>query len=284
MIYQKIVDGVKKLFYTESIPTADDVEVTYVDTNGEEVTLVEKDTYVDNSSANGIQKIKRLSDNGVVNVMAGDKCLIGEVEVYHNKISLVTFPPEFTGLQGGEMDSYADNLYLFDNPSQLNSMQVLGGTQFLVEGESQPRYYGDNSLNFDVVLKNKTLDGVQVYQADVYAWLKTDEKPPKPVFSIPFWSLKALAYGEDTPFETDGMGQPYGLTAPTKFDLTYVNYTGESKTVKAGLGEDLFYSQESDCSFNPSYYEDDSIPMNLTVTPRHSGSPAVTATYNWTKT
>lgn len=79
MIYEKKVDGVRKLFYTESIPSDNDIEVTYKNESGESITPEDKDTYVDNNSIGNIQHIKRLSDDSTVNVYAGNKCLIGEV-------------------------------------------------------------------------------------------------------------------------------------------------------------------------------------------------------------
>ena len=64
LIYSKVVGGVKKLFGTmENIPDENDNELIYKDSDGDVVTVVAKDVYVDNGSNGKVQRIKRISDD-----------------------------------------------------------------------------------------------------------------------------------------------------------------------------------------------------------------------------
>ena len=74
MIYSKVEDG-KRVLY-ERHPEATDVKLTYVDENGEPITLEDKDTY--RCAPN--RTIKRDSDGKIVNVMSGAECIIGNLD------------------------------------------------------------------------------------------------------------------------------------------------------------------------------------------------------------
>ena len=95
LIYTKIVDNVRKLFgnYSGNVPTADDTELTYLKQDGSELTLQAGDTYVDGGSSDGVQRIKRLSDDSAVVVEIGNHIIIGgEVIPVVSSIAVKTAP------------------------------------------------------------------------------------------------------------------------------------------------------------------------------------------------
>ena len=76
LVYEKKVDGVRHLYgkVEGTIPAASDTQLTYKDAEGQELELVEKDTYKDNGKGG----IYRVSDNAAVNVFIDDTQIIGE--------------------------------------------------------------------------------------------------------------------------------------------------------------------------------------------------------------
>lgn len=83
LIYEKIVDNVKKLYcnLTGHIPTNDDVALTYKDADGDTITCTRDDTYLNGDCSNNIQRMWRKSDGKVVNVFANTTEIIGgEIE------------------------------------------------------------------------------------------------------------------------------------------------------------------------------------------------------------
>lgn len=94
LVYEKKVDGVRHLYgkVEGTIPAASDTQLTYKDAEGQELELVEKDTYKDDGKGG----IYRVSDNKAVNVFIGDTQIIGdEVEVVLKSIE-VTAPTKIT--------------------------------------------------------------------------------------------------------------------------------------------------------------------------------------------
>ena len=80
LIYGKTVDNATHLYGTlGAIPSNSDNQLVYKDYDGDVITPVSGDSYVDGGSANGIQRIIRKSDGKVVNVFIGDNCVIGQV-------------------------------------------------------------------------------------------------------------------------------------------------------------------------------------------------------------
>lgn len=75
LVYEKKVDGTRHLFGTVNgtIPSNDDVQLTYKDAEGSTLTLSESDTYLDNKHGGIIRK----SDGKDVNVFIGDVEIIG---------------------------------------------------------------------------------------------------------------------------------------------------------------------------------------------------------------
>lgn len=106
LIYEKYVeetvDGntvlVRHLFGTDAnVPAVGDEQLVYEDADGDVITPVDGDTYVDGGSANGIQRIKRLSDDKAVNVLLDDEVIIGEVaEKVVKSIKVKTKPTKLT--------------------------------------------------------------------------------------------------------------------------------------------------------------------------------------------
>lgn len=76
LVYEKKVDNVRHLFGNAqgTIPTGDDVQLTYKDSDGDTLTIIEGDSYIDNGKGGIIRK----SDNKPVNVFIGDTQIIGE--------------------------------------------------------------------------------------------------------------------------------------------------------------------------------------------------------------
>ena len=87
LVYEKKVEGIRHLFgnATGTAPTGDDVQLTYKDSDGSALTMVEGDTYVDDGKGG----IIRTKDNKPVNVFIGDTQIIGgEIEVTLDAISV----------------------------------------------------------------------------------------------------------------------------------------------------------------------------------------------------
>lgn len=106
LVYEKKVEGTRHLYgkVEGTIPAADDVQLTYKDAEGQELELVEKDTYKDDGKGG----IYRVSDKAAVNVFIGDTQIIGEEieaeptpEITMTAIE-VTTPPTKTVYTAGE--------------------------------------------------------------------------------------------------------------------------------------------------------------------------------------
>ena len=79
LVYEKKVDEARHLFgnATGTAPTVDDVQLTYKDSDGDTLTIVEGDSYIDDGKGGIIRK----SDDKPVNVFIGDTQIIGsEIE------------------------------------------------------------------------------------------------------------------------------------------------------------------------------------------------------------
>lgn len=109
LVYEKKVDGARHLYgkVEGTIPAADDVQLTYKDAEGQELELVEKDTYKDNGKGG----IYRVSDNAAVNVFIGDTQIIGEKieveptpEITMTAIEVTTPPTKIVYTAGEELD------------------------------------------------------------------------------------------------------------------------------------------------------------------------------------
>lgn len=102
LVYEKKVDETRHLFgnATGTIPTADDVQLTYKDSEGSTLTLSESDTYLDNGHGGIIRK----SDGKDVNVFIGDVEIIGgEITPVLSSIE-VTAPTKTTYAVGDTLD------------------------------------------------------------------------------------------------------------------------------------------------------------------------------------
>lgn len=73
-VYEKATDNVRHLFYTTNgdIPSSSDSQLSYKDEDGDALTIVPGDTYLDD----GHGGMYRLSDTENVNVYTGDKRII----------------------------------------------------------------------------------------------------------------------------------------------------------------------------------------------------------------
>ena len=94
LVYEKKVDGERHLYgkVEGTIPAVDDTQLTYKDAQGQQLELVDKDTYKDDGKGG----IYRVSDNAAVNVFIGDTQIIGgEIEVVLTGIE-VTAPTKVT--------------------------------------------------------------------------------------------------------------------------------------------------------------------------------------------
>ena len=109
LVYEKKVDGTRHLYgkVEGTIPAADDVQLTYKDAEGQELELVEKDTYKDDGKGG----IYRVSDKAVVNVFIGDTQIIGEEieveptpEITMTAIEVTTPPTKTVYTAGEELD------------------------------------------------------------------------------------------------------------------------------------------------------------------------------------
>ena len=107
LIYGKTVDNATHLYGTlGAIPSNSDNQLVYKDYDGDVITLVSGDSYVDGGSANGIQRIIRKSDGKVVNVFIGDACVIGEVVTPKviKKIVITTKPTKLEYVVDDKLD------------------------------------------------------------------------------------------------------------------------------------------------------------------------------------
>ena len=94
LVYEKKVDGERHLYgkVEGTIPAVDDTQLTYKDAQGQQLELVDKDTYKDDGKGG----IYRVSDNAAVNVFIGDTQIIGgEIEAVLTGIE-VTAPTKVT--------------------------------------------------------------------------------------------------------------------------------------------------------------------------------------------
>lgn len=109
LVYEKKVEGARHLYgkVEGTIPAAGDTQLTYKDAEGQELTLVEKDTYKDDGKGG----IYRVSDNAAVNVFIGDTQIIGEEieeesepEITMTAIEVTTPPTKTVYTAGEELD------------------------------------------------------------------------------------------------------------------------------------------------------------------------------------
>lgn len=78
LVYEKRINDEKHLYGTmQNVPSESDVELTYKDEEGTEIIPVSGDNYLDKSFGR-IQRIRRISDNKMVNVFIGDTQIIGD--------------------------------------------------------------------------------------------------------------------------------------------------------------------------------------------------------------
>lgn len=109
LVYEKKVDGERHLFgtTTSSIPSQEDVQLTYKDEDGQELTLQEKDTYLNDGKGGIVRK----SDKAAVNVFIGNTQIIGEEieeksepEITMTAIEVTTPPTKTVYTAGEELD------------------------------------------------------------------------------------------------------------------------------------------------------------------------------------
>lgn len=102
LVYEKKVDGERRLLGTlGQIPSEDDVELTYKDLDGDEISPIKGDIYRDNKSGG----MYRESDGKTVNVFIGDTCIIGKVEEKNvKKITIKTAPTKKAYIEGEQLD------------------------------------------------------------------------------------------------------------------------------------------------------------------------------------
>lgn len=102
LVYEKKVDDERHLLGTlGQIPSEDDVELTYKDLDGDEISPIKGDIYRDNKSGG----MYRESDGKTVNVFIGDTCIIGKVEEKNvKKITIKTAPTKKAYVEGEQLD------------------------------------------------------------------------------------------------------------------------------------------------------------------------------------
>ena len=102
LVYEKKVDDERRILGTlEKLPAEDDVELTYKDLDGDEITPVKGDTYRDNKAGG----MFRESDGKTVNVFIGDTCIIGKVEEKNvKKVTIKTAPSKTEYVEGEALD------------------------------------------------------------------------------------------------------------------------------------------------------------------------------------
>ena len=105
-IYEKTTDNTSHLYGTlGTIPSVSDNQLVYKDNDGDTLTIVANDTYIDGGSSGGIQRIIRKSDNKAVNVCIGDTCVIGEIEEkIITTIKVTTKPTKLTYVKDETLD------------------------------------------------------------------------------------------------------------------------------------------------------------------------------------
>ena len=93
LVYEKKVDNTRHLYgkVEGTIPAVDDVQLTYKDSDGDTLTIVEGDSYFNDGKGGIIRK----SDNKPVNVFIGDTQIIGgEIEEKTNEVAV----PDLIGM------------------------------------------------------------------------------------------------------------------------------------------------------------------------------------------
>ena len=81
LIYSKVVDGKRKLFYSVSgIPAYNDSELTYKDDSGDAVDVSELCFFYNKNGVMGGKSTNQVpaEDDVIINVYAGDTCIIGK--------------------------------------------------------------------------------------------------------------------------------------------------------------------------------------------------------------
>lgn len=102
LVYEKKSDGARHLYGNASgtQPTADDVQLTYKDAEGSNLTVSESDTYLNDGKGGIVRK----SDNKAVNVFIGDTQIIGgEITPVLTSIE-VTAPTTVAYTEGQTLD------------------------------------------------------------------------------------------------------------------------------------------------------------------------------------
>lgn len=102
LVYEKKVEGERHLFGTVegTVPSENDVQLTYKDAEGQELELTLADTYLDDGKGGIIRK----SDNEAVNVFIGDTQIIGgDIPTpTPQMVSITVTPPTKTSYVEGE--------------------------------------------------------------------------------------------------------------------------------------------------------------------------------------
>lgn len=160
MIYSKfdVKTGMYKLY--ERSEGRPDVECTYTDDKGAEITLTKKDTY---RCAPG-RTVKRDSDGKFVNVFAGDECVIGNAKKQPSEpptlthVIVSTLPTKTTYTVGDKLDltgiivkaKYSDDsekevTNYTTTPADKSTLDTAGQTEIVVSLE-------DKSATFKVTV------------------------------------------------------------------------------------------------------------------------------------
>ena len=103
LVYEKKVDNARHLFgnATGTAPTVDDPQLTYKDSDGDTLTIVDGDSYIDDGKGGIIRK----SDNKEVNVFIGETQIIGgEIEEKIVTGIEVTPPTKVEYTEGDKLD------------------------------------------------------------------------------------------------------------------------------------------------------------------------------------
>lgn len=125
LVYEKKVDDERRLFGTmKYVPADDDVELTYKDADGAEITPIEKDSYVDNGHGGIIRK----SDDKQVNVFIGETMIIpkdGEaptpVDPQLTKIEWASAPTKVEYVEGEALElAGAEIKAIYTDGSEVN--------------------------------------------------------------------------------------------------------------------------------------------------------------------
>lgn len=109
-IYEKILNDARHLFASNSnLPTENDTQLTYKDTDGDSITPSLQDTYLDASTkeyqAIKIKSADESKDGKALNVFVGSTCIIGKVEEkVLNEIKITKKPTKLTYTVGDVAD------------------------------------------------------------------------------------------------------------------------------------------------------------------------------------